>query len=254
MHEIFSFNSYKKYISSKLVRGEAKKFAHYINCQPSFLSRVLKEEINLSLEQGILVNEYFQHSLAETEFFMCMLHYARAGSKKLEEYYSKQMALMNSERERLQKKLNTSHEVSSAFKMEYYSSAFYALAHILASVPHLNQIEEIAKILKISVREAKAILSDLVRFGLLKQKIHARKDEIYSTLHNRNMRSWILGQMQKNNPLNYHFTNVIGLSIKDFNQIINLLSNTTQRIDEIVAPSTEECAAVICIDATILEK
>ena len=256
---LYDYIDYKKYLVANLEHGEAKKFAQHIGCQPPFLSRVLKDEVNLSLEQGFLANSYFHHSPQETEYFMQMLHYARAGTNKLRDYYHQQLTQANSERKRLQKQLESSHQITDQFRSEYYSSAYYSLCHILVSVLKQTQVDQIAKLLHLEIEETKIILHDLQRFGVIKQrgnafevtqaKIHARKEEVFSVFHNRNIRNWMLGQMQKKSIHNFHFTNVIGVSHKDYNRILDLLSETTRKMENIIAPSPEECAGIVCIDA-----
>ncbi len=67
---LFDYSDYKKYLSDRLKTGTKSKFAACIGCQPSFLSQVLGGSPDLSLEQGILANEFFGHTGAETQFFM----------------------------------------------------------------------------------------------------------------------------------------------------------------------------------------
>ena len=89
---IFKYQSYKTYLEDSLLcKGKKGTFAKFVGCQPSFISQVLKGKPDLSLEQGLLANDFFEHSAAEAEHFLLLLQFHRAGSKRLRDHFKTQI-------------------------------------------------------------------------------------------------------------------------------------------------------------------
>lgn len=74
---LFSFLSYKAYLSSKTgasntKRGEKTALAKALGCQPTYISQVLHGNAHLSLEQAEKANSFFSHTDDEEFFSYCL--------------------------------------------------------------------------------------------------------------------------------------------------------------------------------------
>lgn len=255
---VFEFQNYRIYTAKKLKHGEQARLAEAIFCQPSYLSRVLKGNINFSIEQGVLVNEYFQHNDAEAEFFMALLLEERSGSKKSKDYFATKVDQLRKTQHRLQAEMKKKYELSTQKKLLYYSNSDFALVHMLLSAVKEQQQESIAKILGLPAARVKQVLEDLLQMGLVKIEkgkyqiaeahVHLGRDEIFTDIHHRNFRSWMTQKVESKSN-NFHFTGVYGFSQDTFEDVKEEISRTLQKINQLAAPSPEECGAVLCFDA-----
>ena len=84
---LFEYSDYKLYLSDKIDgmpkhgRGERSKLAEALRCHLAYVSQVLKGEAQLSLEQADIINQYFDHSPDEADFFLLLVQAARAGTR-----------------------------------------------------------------------------------------------------------------------------------------------------------------------------
>src|SRR4051812_17297224 len=137
MHaSVFEYESYKKYLEFRLAgKGRKAQFAQRIGCQPSFLSQVLRGKPSLSLEQGVLANDYFQHSTPEARHFLSLLQFERAGSSRLRTHFQNELKASLAEQRKLAQRVGPARELSDSARATYYSSWVYSAIHVLASIP-----------------------------------------------------------------------------------------------------------------------
>jgi uncharacterized protein (TIGR02147 family) len=255
----YDFTNYKSYLDETLgERGRKSEFCRAIKCHPSFLSQVLKGAPHLSMEQGILASEFLEHSDLESSYFMVLLQYARAGSKKLEDFYMEQIQKMRTQRQKIASIVRRDRDLQEAEKLTYYSSWTYAFAHVLLSLSSNDQIGLVADKLRLSRKDAEALLRFLIEAGLVTEKnerftvtsnrIHLGNDSPAVLQHHRNFRTRTLFELETRKPDSIHFSSVICLSARDAEKLKSLILKFIADQEEILKPSPEETARCLCID------
>ena len=257
---IFKCSDYKAYLKSRLAgKGEKRAFAEYIGCQQSFLSQVLKGKPDLSLEHGLLANEYLQHSKDESKHFLLMLHYGRASSVKLRNYYLEELHASAGEQEKLNKKVDPSaREISQHARGIYYSSWVYGATHMLAALEGENQVSFICQKLKIKRDEVSEVLRFLLEQGLITEsngrylraqnRIHIPANDPLVLNHHRNYRMRAMEELRSLKSENLHYSHLITLSKNDVQKIKELLLNLAGEVDKILIPSPDEVACQLNFD------
>ena len=98
-HSVFEYWDFKDYLSKRFsttgnARGTRIKFAAMIHASPSYVSKIVTGKIKLALEHVPVINEILQHDEAESDFFMQLVLYSQAGTKKLELYFKKNLEVI----------------------------------------------------------------------------------------------------------------------------------------------------------------
>src|SRR5688572_30212172 len=103
---VYEFEDYKEYLLARFPtqgagRGSRARLAERLRCQPAFVSQVLGTATHLSLEHAAVVDEFLEHSDAESHYFLLLVHRGRAGSQNLRKYYDSQLELLRRERQKV---------------------------------------------------------------------------------------------------------------------------------------------------------
>lgn len=86
--QIYDFLNYKEYILQVIAnmpkpRGQFRRFAAAMRVHTSMVSQVLRGNLELTLEQGLLLAEHLSLGKRETEYLLFLILYSRAGSVNL---------------------------------------------------------------------------------------------------------------------------------------------------------------------------
>src|SRR5687768_13356982 len=89
---IFNFLDYKKYLKEVIrenrgTHGYKTRLAKAAGCRSSYLSQVLHGNFDLSPEHALGLANFWGLSTTEKDFFIQLVHLARAGTKELKKYY-----------------------------------------------------------------------------------------------------------------------------------------------------------------------
>jgi hypothetical protein len=256
--QIYSHKNYKSYLQARLQSGEKTKFSKFIGCQPSFVSQVLRSGPNFSLEQGVLINDYFKHDQLESRFFILLLQYSRAGSKKLEQFYLSEMEEAMRARQQIASRVKATYDIKENVSLKYYSDFNYLATHVLCSILTENQIEYLKEKLNLSSSELKNILSFLEQCGLVEKtdkqylptirKIHLSDQSEQINMHHKNFRIHTIEKIRLKKSDDLHYSVLAAFSKNDVIKMRELLLSTIEKSEKIIAPSSEETAYAFCLD------
>lgn len=260
---VFEYNQYKSYLNAKLSERGARsglraKFAKAIQCQSSFVSQILHTDLNLSLEQACLANEFFEHDSREAHYFMLLVQKERAGSLKLRKYFQRQIQSVMDERSTVKSRVPPTHELTEAQQGRYYSEWDYIAIHIGLAVPGLNTPQSLAHVFQLPVERVESILKFLVDIGMveyssdgyraIKGHLHLGQDSPFLRAHHTNWRLEVLKRLKAHSSETLHYSTVYSLSRSAYAQLKeNLLSVIKENL-EVVKPSSEEIVVCQLID------
>lgn len=173
---IFDFDSYISYISKKIdfhnkKRGYQSELARAAKCQTSYFSAVLQGKVFLTPDQASALCDFWSLTDAESEYFLGLVIYARAGSPSLKKRISKKLALLRDRGREVGSAIEIlegdsvplSSEDRSFFHKNWLCAAVYGAARIDA----LKTTEEIARYLNISHDVLSIVVNRLEKMGLL---------------------------------------------------------------------------------------
>ncbi len=270
MVSIYSFDNYKTYLNSRIDgsenggRGVKKRLAAKLRCQPAFVSQVLSGNPDFSLEQGILVNDFFNHNANEALCFMTLLQIARAGSVELKEFFTKQLNTIKEKQFSLKDRIGVNNELDELAHATYYSAWYYAATHMLVSIPFFNSIDKIATALGIEPSLANKILQFLLEkqiitdngnhFAVGLKRLHLSAESPLIMRHHNNWRNRAMTSIDKNSKDDLHYSLVFTTSEADIPKIKEVIVESIQKIRSIFKDSKDEKAISLVIDLFDLVK
>lgn len=260
--ELTQAADYRKYLKSWLEREKASRrniktqLAEHVGCKLSYLSQVLGERANFTLEQAVVINEFMGHTNFESRLFILLVERERAGSKKLEDHFKQQITNLLKEQD-IKKRFELTGQVPDETQQLYYSAWYFSAVHMLLATPDPNP-QNIAQRLNLPVEEVNRVIEVLLESGLVARKgntydfsqdrVYLGRDAVSIKHHHINWRSQALQSVEKNLPTDLHYSTVTVISRDDFERIKSVLMQAIDRSREITGPSKEEDVFALTID------
>ena len=265
--EVFSFDDYKEYIKKVLTakgHGSRLLLASSLNCQSAYITRVINHDAHLSLEQAVDASAFFELTQDEEDFFLLLIQYAKAGTKRLKDITKKKIKEIREKRALLSNRINIKDELDEVMQAKYYSKWYYAAVHILVTVPGYRDKKSICTYLGLSMAIINEAIEFLLQTGLValsaegyisgKGRIFLKGDSPFITQHHENWRMRAIDDINLGSKSNVHFSSVYSLSKQDFELIKEKLLTHIQEVREIVRPSKEEELCVLNLDFFSLQR
>lgn len=254
----FTYTDYKAFLKERIGKGHQKHFASFLNCQPAFLSQVLRSKPHLSLEQGIAATDYFQMNSAEAEYFMLALQWGRSGTQRLKNFFKSRMEAVRDANTRVDSKIGKFEKLDDLSKATFYSSWKFALIHVLLSLPAGNQMELIKNKTGLSEKEIHKVLDFLKHAGLIekqsgkwqptKKRIHLSPEDVLVGTHHKNFRSLTIHELEDPQRDSLHYSSAMALSSKDAEIVKSLILELLAKCEAILKPSPEETVRIFSLD------
>ena len=263
MKSVFDFDSYKEYLNWREQRWESRGFRHQLSqaldCQPSYVSQVLNDKNDFSLEQAAKCQELLGHSAQETHFFMLLLQLERAGTPLLEDYFRKQIRQIRDERKFLQNRLDHKAKLKKEDQHIYYSSHLYSLIHIALTIESLRTPTRLAEKFGLPLDTVREALEFLTSCGLAKEdkaghfevgpaQIHMGRESKIAVRHHANYRVKALENLDLANKLDLHYSTVVSYSENDWPQIREILVKALEDVQKVIKDSPAENVFVLNTD------
>ena len=261
---LFEHNNYKDYIVDRIENSPSKgrgiklKMADFLNCQTAFVSQVLNGNPNFSLEQGVKLNSFFEHTKEEGRFFLLLLQFERAGSVELQEFFKNEMADIIEKRSDLKNRLNIKNSLKPVDQQTYYSSWLYACVHMLIAIPDYRTVSAIARHLNLPREKISEVIVFLEETGLIQlhgthyeigvTKIHLAKDSPQIQRHHTNWRMQAIRAIDINEAADLHYSTIVSMSESDVPRVKEVLIKAIEECRLIIRDSKEEKCQSICLD------
>lgn len=261
---IFDYSSYKNYIIERISESPSKgrgiklKMAEHLSCQTAFVSQVLNNEPNFSLEQGVKLNKFFNHTKEEARFFLLLLQYERAASEELKDFFNQEMKEILDKRSNLKERLGIKNTLKKVDQQVYYSSWLYTCIHMLVSIPEFQTVIAISRHLNLSRAKVIEVLTFLEETGLIQKngthyeigvtRLHLSKDSPQIQRHHTNWRMQAIRAIDINEPDNLHYSTIVTMSKADVPKVSEILIKAIEECRKVIRESKEEQVQSICID------
>jgi uncharacterized protein (TIGR02147 family) len=264
MKDIFDVNSYKTYLrdafgGTKRRTGQRSRAALAIGCQTGYLSQVLNDKAQLSIEQALEMSRFLGHSADETEMFLLLVQHERAGTKSLREHLEVQKRALIDRRLIIKNRLKIAETLSPADQTTYYSVWYYSCIHVMLSIASLRTKEAIAQYLNLPLPTVATVLEFLTSRGLARiddhglfqigpRHIHLGYDSDNIRKHHTNWRIRAIDSLDQLANDDLHYSVVVSLSRNDVRRLKDRLIETIQENLKTVQASGEEALYCQTID------
>lgn len=264
MVSVFDFKDYQKFLESYVAAlprngfGELAKIAKAVNVHPSLITLVFKHKKHLSVEQAFDFCEYAGFIELETDYFMALVQWARAGTPNLRKKFQAQVLALKEKSHEVKNRLSQAKEISNEVKAVFYSQWYYSGLRLLTSLPGDQAIEGFAHRLKIPRTTAIRVLQFLVennlvvkkgdRFDLGPNRVHVPAEDPLVNRHHMNWRQKSIESLEHMQPDEMHFTGPLSIASSDIPEVRKILLKAVEDIFKIVDPSPSEELACLTID------
>jgi uncharacterized protein (TIGR02147 family) len=263
--DIFDYDDYKKYLHGLFQsqpsqgHGFRSRLAEAAGCRVSYVSQVLNQDANFSLEQAENLNSLLEHNSEESDFFLLLVQYGRAGSHALRARLKEQILRFRQKRLVLKDRVDIKASLSVVDQMTYYSAWYYAAIHMLVMVPEYRTREAISRYLKLTLEKVSETLKFLTSVGLVKNeggkyspgvsRIFLGNDSPMITRHHTNWRMRAIDSLDRDLKNDLHLSTVLSLSHEDAIHLKEFLVKSIQKAREIAASSSKDQEVqCLCVD------
>lgn len=260
---VYSFVNYKHYLQAVMKsrprhgRGFFAKLAADIGITSAQMSHVMRGQRDLTLEQAIKITRVFALAPIETEYFLEMVAFARAGNQELREFSRKKLNKLKDQGLQLKNQVSEHRELSDSQKAQFYSSWQYSAIRLLCSIKPI-QLDEIVSSLHLERSRVSEILIFLQEAGLCKatskgyvmsqQSTFVPRSSPFVHKHHSNWRLKALERAELNLESDLFFTSPVSLSKADFERFKIELADIIKRFSALVKDSPSEQLACLNVD------
>ncbi len=170
---IYETTSYKGFLRvlikqfPKNGRGLSTRLAEHLNLPPTVVSQILGRDRHFTPDQAVEVAAFFGLDERSTDYFIMLVHLARAESKKLKSHYEQKLAKLRLEAENLRNLVKGREELTDADKARFYSNWYYSGVFNLSAINGFQTVEAIADYYGMSRAKIGEVVSFLLECGLL---------------------------------------------------------------------------------------
>ncbi len=259
---VFEFDSYKKAMSYFLLkegrRGQLSRAAETLQCQPSFLSRVIKSEVHLTLDHAYLLTQFWGMNPSERDYFQTLVEHERAAAAHYKSFLATRLSELKRSHESLQNRVQKDNFSLPEREAIYFSSWHWSALHFLVSIPEFQSVSALSSRLGLTEMLTKTYLEQLQIFGLVREdrgrwqyaggQFHIPKNSPFVVLHHQNWRHRAVLDAQVFNGDSVHYTTVLTLSRPDVERLKNLVLSFISETENIARPSAPEESVVLNCD------
>ena len=250
---IFEFKNYVEFLHYYLSQlpsgghGEKSKFAEAMNCHNAYLSKILKKEADMSLEQTHALSRYLALDLEETDYFLLLVQHSRAGTSELRKYYALKIETFGQARSVLKNRFKVEEELAEHDKITYFSEWYYPVIHLMiATLPGFQNLRKIEAALSLSAEVIRHAVLFLERIGALEKQgtqfkpgkvnIHLGSDSAMISTYHSQWRVQAIRSLQNKDERDLHYSNIVTINEADFetirNQLVRAIEETRKTVNE----------------------
>jgi uncharacterized protein (TIGR02147 family) len=256
MTDVFQFRDYRDYLRSRLEElpskgyGQLSKLARSIGVNVTLTSQIMKGSKSLSIDQAVLTAQFFGLSDLETDYFIALVSYDRAGRQESRAYIEKQLEKIRRSAKDIDSRMKTVLQITTAQRAEFYSSWVYSAVRQSTAIDGLHDPQSIATYLGLQIRQVRTVLEFLSRTGLCVEKkgrfyvgaksTHLNQESPWARVHKSNWHEQALRALEDNGPAHFIYSQPVTLSKEDAVKVRGILLEVLERVNKVVDPSASE--------------
>ncbi len=264
MLSVYNFKDYRSFLREWIEsqgakgRGLKSRLAQAAGVSSTLISLVLSDDKQLSVEQALECADFVGLSENETDYFVLLVEWSRAGTNKLKMRLEKKLQVLKKKSQKTSHRMEKSVELNDSLKAVYYSSWLYSGIRNLVAIKGYQTIEDIADHLHLP----HAVVNRVVQFLIENQLCNLKNEKIVHgpaftyippdsplvVKHHQNWRLQGFAQMDRFSDSNYFLTSPLSLSQKAADEVLKRLQDFVEQALKISGPSVSEKTACLNID------
>lgn len=144
------------------------KLAAFMGVHTTLVSQIINEYKSLTIDQAVLVAEYFGLNELEAEYFILLVQYEKSGNISAKSFFEKQLLKLKEHSKDLSKRLKSESKLTEEQRAIFYSDWAYSAIRQSIALPGINSIETIANYLGLPRKKVQRYMDFLLKVGLCK--------------------------------------------------------------------------------------
>jgi uncharacterized protein (TIGR02147 family) len=264
MVSVYDFKDYKeffnKWVSSqpKNGHGEYRRVSIKLGISTTMVSQIFKGDKQLSLELSLELADYIGLNEEETDFFILLVEFAKAGSHKLQNKFLGQIKKRQEKVKKIENRIKKEFELSEEAKAIFYSSWIYSGVRLLTAVKGYQDASSIAKKLGLPRPVIQRVVDFLIQNRLVEVKkdllvasdlsTHIGSSNMLVLKHHQNWRLQGFQKMNFNEESDLFYTGPTALSKEASQEIRNMILKFIESFRKTAGPSDSEETHCLNID------
>lgn len=261
---IQNYDDYKEYVQKRILNmekrgwGQYKKIAEFLGIGTVDVAQIFKGKRQLTPDQAFLLNDFFQHTQNESDYFLLLVNYERANHHKFKTALKKQIEQRQKESLEIKNKIKHDTIIDEKAKSLFYSQWYYSATRVLTSIESFKTKEAIAKRLNLSPQKVGEVVEFLLANGLLVEKnnkynvgpqvTHLDSTSPFISKHHTNWRLQALKSLEEMRSSDLHYSAPLTISVEAAKIIReNLMNIITDTISKVRAETPEQLYC-LCLD------
>lgn len=261
---IFEFSEYKLFLKTWIKsqpnggRGLIRKMADHLRISSTMMSHILSGDKDFSFEAANDLGAFLGLDEQESDYFLLLLSYAKAGSFSLRERYKKKIKIEQKKATEISKRVKADKDLPEVAKTIFYSNWLYTGIRNLTACEQFQNVDQIADYLNLPRATIHKVIDFLVKNDLCLERngkiIPGPKQthvDHLSPLVSRHHQNWRLEGFTKMIDVedkNLFFTAPMSLSYEVAETIRQKLPGYIEEIIKLVRPSPSEVVRCLNID------
>jgi uncharacterized protein (TIGR02147 family) len=261
---IFNFNNYKAFLKDYIHslpqkgRGQVNKIAQHLEVNSTLVSQVLGDHKDFSYEQGFALCEYLGLKDAETDYFMLLLQFEKAGTAKLKGHLRAKIHSAQEKSKEIKNRVNVDRTLTDQERAVFYSSWLYSAIRLYCSLGNGKSIDEISDRFLLGREKVSEMLQFLTEAGLCSQekslykmgaqKTHLAQGSPFLARHYSNWRFKAIQRSENIDKIELMYSAPFSVSKKDFEALREEIMKLIQTLQSTVSETTPEDIACINLD------
>lgn len=238
-------------------RGQLTRAAEALNCQRSYLSRVITENLHITPDHAFNLAQFWKLPPNERTFFQTLVEHDRAGDPGYRSHLKAQLTEFKRKHESVQERTQRTSLSVDALQANYFSTWIWSAIHFLTSIPEYQTSDALSDRIGLKRESVLRYLKQLEAQGFIENikgrwsyksgEFHAPPNSPLVILHHQNWRNRAVVDAQEFENAHIHFTGVHTLSLSDFEKLKELLLSFIAEATRMAGPSQpEEAVALTC--------
>lgn len=225
---IYLENCYKKSLTKYLIFRKKlrasytfESMAQACGVQKTYLSKVLKHDGNLNLDQLFAACEYLKLKPLESEFLLSLYHYQTAQNAKRRDQYKQKIDEIRVKSQATDSKLQLKNEKNVQDSiMEYYADPYFSLVHMFLTLETYSKNPEALQVaLYLDAKRITYYLDRLESMGIIKQEgafwkvvqdtLHLPEGSPFVKAHRTLLRLKSMDQLERSSAKDYYSFSVV---------------------------------------------
>lgn len=260
---IYHYQDYKEFYNAWVENqprqgfGEYRRLAEALSVSTTMVSQVFKGDKHLSLELASELCDYLRLDDDETDYFLLLVDYNRAGSFKLQKRFLRQIKQRQEKSKKLENRVKAS-ELNEEARNVFYSSWLYSGMRMLIDTGKFNDAESLSKHLNLPRNHVQKVLDFLLANNLIKEeknqlRLGAARTHVGSSSplvqrHHQNWRIQSMGKIQQSRDEDFFYTAPMVISQELAEWIRQELPAFVEKINAKAIPAPSEVVRCLNID------